>query len=110
VSAQIFVPLLILVASSEAQNAPLTGYMTVDDYPSESFKNNEEGQVVFELKIGKDGLPKNCRIVQSSGFERLDNRTCEIMMKRARFQPARLSNGEPAEDYYTNKVTWRIER
>ena len=87
----------------------MRSYWSGEDYPSESFKNNEQGKVTFELKVGTDGLPKSGRIIQSSGFERLDLRTCEIMMKRARFQPARLSNGEPAEDYFQSSIDWRIK-
>ena len=101
--------LMLAFSGSEDQPATLAGYLTVEDYPAESLKNKEEGQVVFELKIGKDGLPKSCRIVESSGFERLDSRACAILMQRARFEPARLSNGEATEDTYRSRLTWRIE-
>ena len=100
--------LLALQPMHSPEGAPLTSYVTPGDYPREALLNAEQGVVQFALHIGTDGLVKGCRIVQSSGSERLDSATCRIMQSRARFKPARDRHGNAVEDTYEGSLTWRI--
>jgi len=80
-----------------------------DDYPTEALRNGEEGTVIVDLIIRTDGRPRACRIIRSSGHPTLDLATCNIMLRRARFSPARDSNGNPVEDTFrTPPVSWRL--
>ena len=68
---------------------PLNGpWMTVDDYPIESIKDDEQGYVTVEFTIGTDGKLADCRVVRPSGYRRLDVIPCNILTRRARFKPA----------------------
>ena len=67
---------------------------SVDDYPSASRAAYEEGATRVSYLIGTDGRATQCEVVQSSGFTRLDFATCQIIMRRFRFNPATL-NGQP---------------
>jgi hypothetical protein len=41
----------------------------------------------------------------------LDDATCDLMIKRAFFKPAKDSNGKPVEDHFrTPPIRWRLER
>ena len=65
-----------------------------------------EGEVRFELAISPQGQVTDCRVVRSSGSERLDHRTCQIVQTRARFEPARNSAGEKVADTYQGSLRW----
>jgi TonB family protein len=109
-------PLLLLAA---AQDPPKSGtastgadvrlLFSYDDYPAEALKKNEQGTVQAELTIGSDGRVRACKVIRSSNSESLDTATCNIMMRRARFKPARDAHGNPTEDTYTTPpITWKI--
>ena len=92
--------------SSSRALANLASYISDDDYPVEALRNEEQGIVGFELHIGPDGRVSDCRIVASSGAASLDAATCRIMSARARFSPARDSNGNATADAMTARIRW----
>jgi len=57
------------------------------DYPQEALVKRQQGGVGFQLDIDPNGLPSDCHVIQTSGSKILDDRTCTIMMARARFRP-----------------------
>lgn len=73
------------------------------EYPKGSLANNEQGTVHYRVKIDGRGVPRQCEVTQSSGFERLDLATCELLMSRARF-----SRTQGRRSVYDGKVVWRI--
>ena len=110
--------LSLLIALAAAQTVPVSPpppppsmvpLFSMDDYPPAALATHAEGTVVVKLRIGIDGRPRACRIVRSSRHEELDLATCNIMLTRARFSPARDSNGNPVEDdFQTPPISWRI--
>ena len=79
------------------------------DYPGEAVRQHFEGTAIAELTIGKDGLPKACRITKSSGHKVLDDRSCEVLMARPKFKPAKDENGNQKEDTYdTPPIIWSL--
>jgi len=83
-------------------------WLTNDDYPAASLKNREFGIVEFRLDIDPRGDVTACRILVSSGFWRLDQQTCAIMMKRARFKAARGAAGEPIAARFQSRFSWLL--
>ena len=79
-----------------------------NDYPTESLKAGEQGTVFFEAEIDETGKVKACRITQSSGFKRLDDATCALIARRARFTPAHDQQGNPTTGLYRNKIVWKL--
>ena len=79
------------------------------DYPAEALKNGWEGKVVFRALIGTDGRAKTCEIVQSSGYDVLDDATCVKVIDTARFEPARDEKGAAVEDYFQTGFSWELE-
>jgi TonB family protein len=111
------IPLMILqlaVSTHIVQPPPkregkLYQLFSLDDYPPEARANGWQGTVVVEVNIGADGLPRACHVVRSSGHEVLDVKTCEIMITRARFTPARDANGRAVEDTFrTPPIEWLL--
>ncbi|MFL6755079.1 MAG: energy transducer TonB, partial [Sphingomicrobium sp.] len=87
----------------------LQGLITGDDYPSDALNKEETGTVGIRLSIGPDGRVTNCDVTSSSGSRSLDSATCRILRSRARFTPARLSNGQPTSDSVTSRIRWQIQ-
>jgi periplasmic protein TonB len=58
--------------------------------------------------IGTDGKVTSCTVTQSSGFPRLDDATCKIIMRRFRFNPA-TRDGQPVTDTKTQPVRWQLK-
>lgn len=84
--------------------------MTTEDYPSASLRNNEEGTVSYRLAVGPDGKVTGCDITQSSGFPALDQTSCRLLQRRARFNPAKGTDGQPMAFSYPGRFTWRIPK
>ena len=89
--------------------ANLASYVSNDDYPPAALRAGDEGTTGFRLTVGPDGRVTNCTITSSSGSSSLDSTTCRIMRSRARFTPARDSNGNPTTDTHSARITWRIQ-
>jgi protein TonB len=78
-----------------------------DDYPAEALQKGDQGKVQARLSIDAHGRVAHCSIVLSSGHASLDNATCEILRKRARFDPARNATGKTVPDSVTTPlITW----
>ncbi|HYD14093.1 MAG TPA: energy transducer TonB [Allosphingosinicella sp.] len=79
-----------------------------DDYPAAAIRGDEEGKVRYRLDIGADGRVARCTVTGSSGSATLDSATCRIVTRRARFAPARDSQGNAIPDARDGEVTWRL--
>jgi protein TonB len=100
---------LILASAAAPPPPPAKPLLSYEDYPAEALRNHWEGKVIADLTISPEGKVSACKIVKSSGHQILDDATCNIMIKRARFAPARDSNGNPVEDHFrTPPVNWEI--
>jgi len=76
-------------------------------YPMAARVNNEEGRVLPEVLVGKDGVPQDCRIVSSSNFPDLDAGSCHLMLQM-RFEPARDEAGHPVPSRYSRPLIWLL--
>ena len=88
----------------------LVGLFSPDDYPSSAQSAGAEGTVRASITVGPDGRVTGCSVTQSSGNNALDNATCNIIRRRAKFTPARDSNGQAVSDTISSPpITWRLE-
>ena len=86
------------------------GLFSADDYPSRAQRNGEEGTARARLTIGTNGRVTGCTIVQSTGSSSLDDATCKVLQRRARFTAATDSTGaKVADEYTTPSITWRLQ-
>ena len=83
---------------------------SADDYPASAQSAGAEGTSQAQLTISADGRVAACNIIRSSGNSALDSATCSILRRRAKFTPARDSNGNATTDTITTPpITWRLE-
>ena len=47
--------------------------------------------VVVRVVIGANGRVTECSVAQSSGFTRLDERACQVALRRWRYNPAQMA-------------------
>jgi TonB family protein len=76
------------------------------DFPVQ--EHPDEGRVQYMVSVGIDGRVSNCSIVSPSGSALLDEATCNVVSRRARFDPATDQNSNPIEGSYTGSVNWQI--
>lgn len=81
------------------------GWFSAADYPA-TLKSGESGRTHYRLTIGPDGRVTACSITKSSGFSLLDERTCSLVMRRARFSPAVDSQGNTISGTWSGSVVW----
>jgi protein TonB len=79
-----------------------------DDYPAEALRRDEQGTVAFMLNINRHGRVRRCTIATSSGSAALDRRTCRILKRRARFEPARDARGRRVPDTMAGRIRWEL--
>jgi protein TonB len=86
--------------------ANLASYVSDEDYPTSAVRSEEQGTTRFRLAVGPDGRVADCTVTGSSGSSALDSATCRLMKSRARFTPARDSDGKATSDSVASTIRW----
>jgi TonB family protein len=81
---------------------------TTNDYPSAALRQNEQGTAGVYFRIGTDGRVSDCRVAETSGSSTLDAQTCAIIVRRARYQPAKTKGGELVSSIGFQRIRWEI--
>ena len=76
-------------------------------YPRLSRRRGEEGTVVLELMVLKDGTVEEITIKESSGYPRLDKSAMEAV-RRWKYNPA-TRGGQPIDYRYLQPVTFSLK-
>ena len=96
--------------SAQSAKGDLRTLFSADDYPAAAESAGAEGTARASLTIGTDGRVTGCNITQSTGNSSLDAATCNVLRRRAKFTPARDSNGNATSDTIsTPSIVWRLE-
>ena len=64
--------------------------------------------VATRTTVRPDGTVQDCTLERGSGDAKLDAYTCAIIVRRAKFQPAKWVDGTPAYGVIRVPVTWAI--
>jgi len=78
------------------------------DYPPVSRRLGEQGTVVLEVLVDANGHAVEAKVVQSSGFPRLDAAAVEGVKRNYHFAPGTV-DGKPQPMHYTFKFTWKLQ-
>ncbi|MBX7526196.1 energy transducer TonB [Qipengyuania vesicularis] len=93
--------------SAKPRNDP-GAWLRDSDYRPTWVRREYTGVARFRLDISATGQVTGCRILGSTGHTDLDEATCKLVQRRAKFQPARGGNGEPVAGSYTSSVRWQL--
>ncbi|WP_271439099.1 TonB family protein [Pontixanthobacter luteolus] len=83
-------------------------WVSQSDYRSSWVRKEFDGLARFKLTVSASGKVENCQITGSTGHNVLDQATCKLVQRRARFEPARNSSGKKVSGTYTNAVRWQL--
>lgn len=83
-------------------------WVTDNDYRTSWINRKWEGTVAFRLSIGADGKIKDCTITESTGHSALDEATCTLVKRRAKFEPAKNDRGDTVSGTFSSAVRWQI--
>jgi hypothetical protein len=64
--------------------------------------------VGIKITVRPDGVVQNCGVETTSRIRDLDRLTCQVALARAKFIPARQSDGSPVYGVYRTSVKWVI--
>jgi periplasmic protein TonB len=78
------------------------------DYPPVSRRLGEEGTVVIDVLVDPAGRAVDAKILQSSGFPRLDQAAIAGVKANYRFVPGTL-DGTAQPMWYVFKFTWKLQ-
>lgn len=93
--------------AAKPRNAP-GEWITQSDYRTSWINREYTGIARFQLSVGTDGRVQNCQIMASTGHSVLDDATCKLASRRARFEAARNGDGEKIIGSYTGSVRWEV--
>jgi protein TonB len=77
------------------------------EYPPQSRRLGEQGSLVLQALIDVDGHVLESKLVQSSGFDRLDQAALDGIRSSYRFIPGTI-DGKPQPMWYMFKFTWKL--
>ena len=81
-------------------------WVTTADYKSNWINREMVGTARFRLQIAASGKVENCTITGSSGHPELDRATCDLVTRRAKFEPAKDASGAKTGGTYSSAVRW----
>ena len=95
------------VASSDPLR-PIARTRTLPPYPPISVRLNEAGTTLMEVHITTEGNVDDCKVVKSSGSERLDTAACDHVKRVWSWQPP-TNQGQPIAVSTRVSVTWDLK-
>lgn len=102
----------IITPAAEPKPTPLgpQQWVTNADYPAAAIAAREQGTVSFRLDVSAEGRVTGCTITGSSTSSILDSSTCGLMVRRARYNPARDATGKAIASTYNSRFRWVIPK
>jgi protein TonB len=77
------------------------------EYPPQSRQLGEQGSVVLQVLVGADGSILDSKLVQGSGYDRLDQAALRDIKRGYRFVAGTI-DGKPQPMWYTIKYNWKL--
>lgn len=81
-------------------------WLTSGDYPNVALSQGAQAIISFLLLVDEQGMPAKCEIQRSIVAKGFKDPTCDLLRKRARFDPALDASGKPVPSFYLNMVRW----
>ena len=93
--------------AAKPRNDP-SRWLSNNDYRPSWARQELTGTARFRLEIAATGKVTGCTVTGSTGHPELDQATCSLVTRRAKFEPARGKQGEPVSGTYSGSVAWRL--
>ena len=93
--------------AAKPRNDP-SRWLSNNDYRPSWARQELTGTARFRLEIAATGKVTGCTVTGSTGHKELDQATCSLVTRRAKFEPARGKQGEPVSGTYSGSVSWQL--
>lgn len=81
------------------------------NYPPRARAAGEQGVVYFVITLDRDARLRSCEVTKSSGFRRLDQETCELMVAHGVFQPVKNESGRLVKNpTHHGAINWQLPK
>lgn len=97
----------IAVMAVPASPSPVAWFSN-DDYPGDALGNGQQGTSMILWSIDTSGRVTDCKVIKSSGTASLDRASCQAVVRRGRYKPARGNDGKPVLSHAMRRVVWRL--
>lgn len=97
-----------LVSRPQPKNY-LGGWITSSDYPTVSSVRGEQAIIRFRLMVNAMGETTACVVQSAIAKGDFAATTCDLLKRRARFEPARNTSNQSVASYFVGKVQWVIQ-
>jgi len=95
-------------ADSVAPVQSKNGEFIFSQYPPRARAAGEQGSVKFRAEVDAKGNVMSCKVTGTSGFRRLDDETCELIVDHATFKPTLDGEGKARKAVHEGIVNWLI--
>lgn len=79
-----------------------------DHYPSKALDRGAQARLNMRIMVGTDGRPTGCVLTDVTKADNFDDAPCQIVMREARFEPARDAQNQPVPSYYATSIVYAI--
>lgn len=86
------------------------GIFTLADIPRDALKSGQLGTVGVLIWVETNGHVSKCDIIESNAPPSLEQKTCKIMLDRARFTPAKNAARNAVRAPIFARIPWRFVR
>lgn len=86
------------------------GWVTDDDYPAAAIREEKQGVTGVRLSVDASGRVTDCTVTSSSGSSALDSTACNLLRRRAKFNPATDSAGNKVPGSWSSRFRWTLPR
>ena len=78
------------------------------NYPQASLERGEQGAAEFAVDLDEMGRLESCLITRSSGFPRLDEATCNVLIEHIRFKVAETAPIAGEKSSWAGTMNWKL--
>jgi protein TonB len=101
-------PKAVAPPAAPTQLEPIQRTHTIPPYPTISQRLGEQGTSQLQVAISTEGSVTDCKVIKSSGSERLDNAACEYVKGHWRWKPP-TQEGKPVAVNTDVSVVWNLK-
>lgn len=95
--------------AAQAQMLNLSEVFDDANYPFLAQGRSDEGRVQFRVSVDAQGVATGCVITEAAAANTLNQPTCDLILAKARFAPARDRRGRAVASTFTRRVVWTLQ-
>lgn len=85
-------------------------WFSTDDYPRKMLMQGRESDVKIRLLVDASGKVSKCTSLSHYDSPEFNQITCNLIVKRAKIEPAELADGTKVPSYATLRIRWEMGR